>query len=220
MRISELGEAAGVPVPTIKYYIREGLLERGHKTAANQASYGQGHVERLSLIRSLREVAGLSVATIREVVAALDEPRSVAESRHIETALRSLHPPGSGEPHPVIESLLSRLGWQVDPGSAGYAMLERALAALDEHWPGTYTIEGLAGYADVARLLAEREIPDDWEPAGDGTGALTYAVLGTVLFEPVILALRRMAHVDRHRRLTGATSDRRPPPPGSGTEPA
>ena len=37
MRISELSSVTGVPVPTIKYYIREGLLPRGERTAANQA---------------------------------------------------------------------------------------------------------------------------------------------------------------------------------------
>ena len=31
MRISELSERTGVPVPTIKYYLREGLLPEGEK---------------------------------------------------------------------------------------------------------------------------------------------------------------------------------------------
>ena len=75
MRVSELSQATGVPVPTIKYYLREGLLPRGETTTSpNQASYGDEHVARLRLIRSLLDVGGLSVATVRDVLAAVDDP--------------------------------------------------------------------------------------------------------------------------------------------------
>ena len=53
MRIGELSKAAGVPVPTIKYYLREGLLAPGELTSPNQASYGEAHIRRLRLIRAL-----------------------------------------------------------------------------------------------------------------------------------------------------------------------
>src|SRR5690606_28312227 len=72
MKISELSRTTGTPIPTIKYYIREGLLARGTPTATNQADYDESHVQRLRLIRVLREVADLSVATLTQVVAALD----------------------------------------------------------------------------------------------------------------------------------------------------
>ena len=37
MRISQLSGEAGIPVATIKYYLREGLLHDGLLTSATQA---------------------------------------------------------------------------------------------------------------------------------------------------------------------------------------
>ena len=37
MRISELARRSGLPVATVKYYLREGLLPAGEPTAATQA---------------------------------------------------------------------------------------------------------------------------------------------------------------------------------------
>ena len=74
MRVAELSTATGVSVPTIKYYLREGLLPQGELTSPNQARYGEQHVRRLRLIRALIEVGGLSVARLREVLAVLDAP--------------------------------------------------------------------------------------------------------------------------------------------------
>jgi DNA-binding transcriptional MerR regulator len=39
MRIAELSRRSGVSVPTIKYYLREGLLPPGERTSPNQALY-------------------------------------------------------------------------------------------------------------------------------------------------------------------------------------
>ena len=64
MRISELSRRSGVPVATIKYYVREGLLPAGEPTAINQALYDERHLARIELIRALREGADLSIATI------------------------------------------------------------------------------------------------------------------------------------------------------------
>src|SRR3954453_17373569 len=75
MRMAELSRATGVPVATIKYYLREGLLPRGEVTTSpNQAQYGEEHVRRLTLVRSLVEVGGLSIAAGRAVLAAIDDP--------------------------------------------------------------------------------------------------------------------------------------------------
>jgi DNA-binding transcriptional MerR regulator len=62
MRISELSQASGVPVATIKYYLREGLLHEGQLTSATQAQYDQSHLARLRLVRALLGAGGLSVA--------------------------------------------------------------------------------------------------------------------------------------------------------------
>ncbi len=53
MRISELAARTGVPLATVKYYLREGLLMPGHATSATQAQYDDSHVRRLGLVRAL-----------------------------------------------------------------------------------------------------------------------------------------------------------------------
>jgi DNA-binding transcriptional MerR regulator len=72
MKISELSRRSGVPLPTIKVYIRDGLLPAGERTALTQAVFGEEHVERLSLIRALKDDAGLSLATITNMLRASD----------------------------------------------------------------------------------------------------------------------------------------------------
>ena len=72
MRLAELSQRADVPRSTIKFYIREGLLAQGAVHAKNQASYGSQHLERLELIRALREVAGLPLEAVARVTAQLD----------------------------------------------------------------------------------------------------------------------------------------------------
>src|SRR5215218_9536808 len=74
MRISELSRESGVPVATIKYYLREGLLPAGTPTSATSAWYDERHVDRLNLIRALVDVGRLPIARVREVVTALEQP--------------------------------------------------------------------------------------------------------------------------------------------------
>src|SRR5260370_17144359 len=74
MRIAELSRDSGVPVPTIKYYVREGLLPPGELTSPNQAQYNDAHLRRLKLIRALCDVGGLSVAAMRDLLAAAGSP--------------------------------------------------------------------------------------------------------------------------------------------------
>ncbi|HEY0001550.1 MAG TPA: MerR family transcriptional regulator, partial [Actinoplanes sp.] len=73
MRVGELSRRSGVPVPTIKYYLRAGLLAPGESTAANQADYREEHLRRLRLIRALIDVGGVSVAGARQVIDALGD---------------------------------------------------------------------------------------------------------------------------------------------------
>src|SRR5688500_16375401 len=94
VKISELSRASGLAVATVKYYLREGLLPTGTPTAPNQAEYGDMHVGRLRLIRTLRVVGGLELERIRRVVAAIEDqdlPRH-ALSGVAQRALESARP--------------------------------------------------------------------------------------------------------------------------------
>ena len=79
MRISQLSRETGVPVATIKFYLREGLVPEGRRTSATQAQYEDDHVARLRLIRALVGPGGLTLALVRGVLEAIDRP---PESMH------------------------------------------------------------------------------------------------------------------------------------------
>lgn len=205
MRIGELSRRSGVSVTTLKWWIREGLLSPGVTTAANQAEYGDAHLARVALIRALREVAGLPVATIRATLEAMASGDGSAD--HVAVALGSLSTPreppaeGDGEATARVERLLAGLGWRSRPDDAARDDLVRAVAAVERWFPGGVSDDALAGYGQTAQALAERELPQGWNRERAVEEALRYAVLGTVLFEPLLLALRRLAHAERHARL-------------------
>jgi DNA-binding transcriptional MerR regulator len=55
MLVSELAERADVPLATVKYYLREGLLAPGETTGPRRAEYDDAHLRRLRVLRLLRE---------------------------------------------------------------------------------------------------------------------------------------------------------------------
>ncbi|HEX8753835.1 MAG TPA: MerR family transcriptional regulator [Solirubrobacterales bacterium] len=68
LRIGELAEASGVSVPTIKHYLREGLLPEPVKTSRNMAYYPPEFVERIRLIKRLQEERFMPLKAIRSVL--------------------------------------------------------------------------------------------------------------------------------------------------------
>ena len=73
LTIGKLGEAAGVKVPTIRYYEQIGLLPVPERSAGNQRLYGRVAQERLAFIRRCR-ILGLSLAEIHELQSYQDDP--------------------------------------------------------------------------------------------------------------------------------------------------
>jgi DNA-binding transcriptional MerR regulator len=68
MRMKELSEASGVPAPTIKHYLREGLLPEPVKTSRNMAYYPPEFVERIRLIKQLQEERFMPLRAIKSVL--------------------------------------------------------------------------------------------------------------------------------------------------------
>jgi DNA-binding transcriptional MerR regulator len=204
MRISELAHRAGVALPTVKYYLREGLLPLGQATAATQAEYDESHVERLRLIRALVGVAGLSLASVRTVLGALDEgPVAAVAAAH--GALTGVPArAAAGEPPARALAALERLGWTVSPDSAALLDLEAALAAVEE--VGIPAGEAqIDGYGAAALRVAEVDI----STVPGGEPSVRHVVLGTVLYEPILLALRRLAQQHLYRRSMGPQEAKR-----------
>ncbi len=198
VRISELARESGVPVATVKYYLREGLLREGRRTAATQAQYDDEHVSRLRLIRALLGPGKLSVATAREVLAHIDAPPAATHDL-LGLAQATVTPPAAeGVDLRRVHELMRRWGWQVDPQACdSQAVLAEALTGLEA--AGLPVTEHLLDrYAAAMFSAAEAEI--DGVPTDSVDEAVRYVVLGTVLVEPVLLALRRLAEQEASKR--------------------
>ncbi len=192
MKISELSERSGVPVATVKFYIREGMLPRGQTVSATRAEYGDDHLARLRLIAALAEVRGLPLAKVRDILALVDAPAGDP----VETLGRAVGalPPyveAGREDYPRARAAIAALGLTYDPGYTAVAQLDEALRAVEDAGLDASTAV-LHRYGDAMRRVAAAEIaPVSAMPLDD---AVSYAVLGTALYEPVMLALRRLAH--------------------------
>jgi DNA-binding transcriptional MerR regulator len=66
--MGELSEASGVPAPTIKHYLREGLLPEPVKTSRNMAYYPPEFVDRIKLIKQLQEERYMPLRAIKAVL--------------------------------------------------------------------------------------------------------------------------------------------------------
>lgn len=73
LTIGKLSDAAGVKVPTIRYYEEIGLLPEAERSAGNQRLYGQKAQERLTFIRHAREL-GFPLDAIRDLLSLSDRP--------------------------------------------------------------------------------------------------------------------------------------------------
>lgn len=200
VRIAELSRTTGVPVPTIKYYVREGLLPPGELTSPNQAQYGQEHVRRLKLVRSLIEVGGVSVAAVRDAMRSIDEPGTDLHAKlgatHYLLGPAAPLPVGAADLEQAqgeVETLLADLGWEAVRKNPAVAVLVQALATL--HWLGQdgYA-ERLASYANAARDAARTDfdVLGTSDPT-DADAVIESAVVGTVLGDVLLAALRRLA---------------------------
>jgi DNA-binding transcriptional MerR regulator len=195
--MGELSAATGVPVPTIKYYLRENLLPAGDRTGPNQASYDDAHVRRLRLIRALLDVGGLSVTTARQVIAAVDTPDlplswifGVAQHAVSDT---TLYEPldGDGPGVALVDEAIERMGWHVhddNPGRRGAARVLNTYAAL-----GADDLAEISDdYARAAELIARADLAAVAQ-GGSVSDMSETVVIGTVLGDALVASLRRIA---------------------------
>ena len=73
LTIGKLSDAAGVKVPTIRYYEEIGLLPEAERSAGNQRLYGQKAQDRPTFIRHAREL-GFPLDAIRDLLSLSDRP--------------------------------------------------------------------------------------------------------------------------------------------------
>jgi len=200
MWMSELSERSGLPVPTIKYYLREELLHPGEAVGATRARYDDSHVRRLRLVRALTEVAGMRLDDVRSVLVAIDD-ETLSWHEAIGSAHTRLDPPvadrGTDSERARIDALLARHDWELDERSRHRDALAGALASLAAlgHPPSDKLLDT---YAEAADLISEQDVASLQE--ADRAEAAEHAVVSTLLLEPVLLTLRRIAQENASRR--------------------
>ncbi|GAA2409719.1 MerR family transcriptional regulator [Streptomyces glaucosporus] len=200
MRLAELSRASGVPTATIKYYLREGLLSPGKRTGTQRARYGREHLHRLRLIRALLDLAGLSLNTIRGVLATLD-----SDETGLPRLLKAAHEP---EPAPSprdtdsqavreVLALVRRQGWLVSPRNPALAAAADVLAEL--HRLGRHDFaDRLDDYAAAADAAAASDVEALDRCAGTSEMAEAL-ILGNLLGDTLLASLRRLAQTHRLR---------------------
>lgn len=211
MWMAELAQRSGLSVATIKFYLREGLLPPGTATGATRAQYDESHVRRLRLVRALTDVAGLRLETVKQVLAGIDGATSWHEavgSAH--TRLGGPDPstaPPSDRSMRRVRSVLEFQSWELAEDHPQVLFLARALDSLDE-LGHPMSDDLLMVYAQSMRPIAANEVlalrDPDW--GGSVERSVEAVVIGTLLQEPVLLALRRMAQEDVSRRLDESES--------------
>ncbi len=198
MRISELSEATGISVATIKYYLREGLLPAADKRAARLADYDARHVRRLQLIKLLREVGNIPIEGLKRLIGA-SERTDVPVHGVFAAAADALAPapPPGGPLRPVTRALADQVvaaaGWtNVRPDSPDRENLAATLeliASYDTHPRDPAEIEPYVRFADQ---IASYEI-GHLDDAQDRIGLLEEMVVGQIAFGQVLATLRRLA---------------------------
>ena len=176
LKISELAGEAGVPVATVRHYLREGLLPEGEKTSRNMAYYPPGLVDRIRVIKQLQEERFMPLRVIGELLgegADTERLRSLieAEEQLFALALADEHERISesdlaeryGVPIEVVRRL-AEVGVLV-PDVDGYSPSDaRIVEAIARFRAGGYderigfTVHDAALFVAPLQELAEREV--------------------------------------------------------------
>lgn len=157
MQLKELSEASGVSAASIKYYLREGLLQRGEEIHATRAEYGARHVGRLALITGLRTVAGLRIDQIRTLVKLIEDPAVPRLELLGRTHAMVLGAPTETLPeHPMVGRLMQEQDWP-DALSEARSLLNATLREM-EAMGLTVSADVVLGYARAADQVAKQDL--------------------------------------------------------------
>ena len=204
MRIAELSRRTGVSVPTIKYYLREGLLPAGELTSPNQARYDEEHVRRLRLIRALVDVGGLSIGQVRDVLTAVNSPGENvhnvlgAVQKSITTPRARVDDESWQDAQREVDELIARREWRANADSPAGQTLAAVIVTLREL--GHDDLRSVYDeYAKACERIAEVDL-DYLGRSAKVEEMVERMVIGTVLGEAALAAIRRLAHQEASAR--------------------
>jgi DNA-binding transcriptional MerR regulator len=225
LRMGELAEASGVPAPTIKHYLREGLLPEPVKTSRNMAYYPPEFVDRIRLIKQLQEERYMPLKAIKAV---LDEDPERAralvelEDRILDRALAGERTRTSaaeareryGVPREVLDRL-EEIG-VLSPNSRGYSPSDvKIIEAISRFRAGGYdeeigfTVYDTLRYKSALEELVRQEVDVVMERlAGEVSPERVVEMLesGSQPLQDLIAALHTklmVAELERHRASRG-----------------
>ena len=160
MRLGELSDVSATSPASIKFYLREGLLDAGERVNPTRASYGEQHVRRLRLISGLRSVVELGLPDIRRIIRAAEGADDSPERRLALLATVQSVVLGLGEERPgaspAVDALLQEMGWPAAPSEARTAVDDHLaeMAAVG----ATVDQTTLAVYGRAADLIADAQL--------------------------------------------------------------
>lgn len=226
MKVSELSEQSGVPISTIKYYIRERVLSTGERSGRNQSSYNETHLRRLKLLTTLRQLLKLPIESIRDILEQVDKPWGAGNP--VGTALAAISPLAKTDRSPAeqqkfdslcneISTMLLELPWIITdyPNYRELLFVEHialAVTQIREHIHPEFSVATLKQFADIAWAFSnvafsghENRSPKPNDALDD---AVSSGLLGILLAEQIVTVLTRSALMMRsfHHSL-----DRQPP---------
>ncbi|MFO0552942.1 MAG: MerR family transcriptional regulator [Polyangiaceae bacterium] len=230
LKISALARESGVPVATVKHYVREGLIVPA-RVGRNIAHYWPSDVERIQRIKALQQRGFLPLKVIREQLERAGAD-AVTVEESVVSAIRNLE---SGSEGRTRSSLLAA---GVDPAELDWLEGVGAVSAIVVDGEPTYRGEdlellrtlGAARKAGLTREMLPLDIVGRYVSAirelvsvevdlfqhgvvpraGENLAAITDAA--TKLSERLVVLLRRRMLVPMLRELSRSTS--KAPPRG------
>ncbi len=177
LKISELAERSGVPVATVRHYLREALLPEPVKTSRNMAYYPPEFVERIRVIKQLQEERFMPLRVIRDLLEREDaQPERLRamielEDRILERALAGererIDASEVRERYDVPQEVLDRLAELeiLTPDEGGYSPSDvRIIEAIGRFRAGGYdesigfTVYDTLRYARALEPLVAEEV--------------------------------------------------------------
>jgi DNA-binding transcriptional MerR regulator len=178
LKMAELAECSGVSAPTIRHYIREGLLGDGEdirRTSRNMAYYPRELVERIQLIKRLQEERFMPLRVIKEVLednpervnALLELEDSILERALASAEQRKVSAKEVRERYEIPANVLERLKkiGVLTPGRGGYEPDDvKIIEAISRFRAGGYeealgfTVYDTLRYREALGPLVEEEV--------------------------------------------------------------
>jgi DNA-binding transcriptional MerR regulator len=202
MLVSELAERAEVPVATVKYYLREGLLPPGVTTSPRRAEYDESHVRRLRILRLLREIGGAPVSALQAIIDAVDDA-SLPMHDVLCRISDALSPPltvdgPDRDARQMVDAVITGVGWSgVRPDASDRVRLAELIQLVSDEELLTIGDRIISYYAQIADGLCRTEIALI-DTSKDRAGVLEDMIAGEAAFGEVLALLRRMGHEHYH----------------------